>query len=170
MLLKEQKDKFSFLALDEDEDEERRRARRGGEGAGARQGAVAEGAEPRRGQEEVTVEEGAAAETEPRRKGERKRGRGPEGRKSPASAPPSASAATPTSHALPPEEPPPRPSSPLEMGAVLQEEESEGLVDTHGQTGARTPPYNGQGQVRSYDTAAGSDFDLIGRDELLFMS
>lgn len=156
MLLKEQKDKFSFLALDEDEDEERRRARRGGESGEAHQGGVAEGAEPRRGQEEVNVEEGV--DTESRKKGERNRGTGLEGRKSPASALPQAPAATPTSHAPLPEEPPPRPSSPLETVATLQKEESqEGVpVNTHGQTGAHTPPYNGQGQVRSHEMTAGS--------------
>lgn len=148
MLLKEQKAKFSFLASDEEDEDDRReekqKVKRG------------EGAVRRGGLGDVKGEEpgGDEAETEHRRKGEReghrerKRGRGGDARKSP----PEPSVPTPSStHAPPPEEPSLQVSPP--GTAALQEESAEaGSADTLGRTGAHTPPYNGQSQVRVHDS------------------
>lgn len=136
MLLKEQKAKFSFLASDEEDDEDRQRRDRGERkvGEGQRDG----------------KETGGNVDKEQRRKGDRgrKRGKGGgEGRKSPI---PLAAAAPSSSSSYPDPVPPPdEPQAALLGSTALQEEDSQtAAADSQNRTGAHTPPYNGQSQVR----------------------
>lgn len=145
MLLKEQKAKFSFLASDEEDEEDRKEEKRRGR----------EGAEHRGSASREHEQEGGNGEKDHRKKGERdrdghrgrKRGKG-EGKKSPtvlsAGTQPSS---TYSPHVLPPEEPPPQVS--VTATEALQQESSQaGSADTGVRTGAHTPPFNGQTQVR----------------------
>lgn len=155
MLLKEQKAKFSFLASDEEDEEDRKEEKqRGTRGdGGERRGGSGDGT----GEHTSGNQLGDNGEKDHRRKGERdrdghrgrKRGKGGEGRKSPtvltANTP---SSSTYSSHILPPEEP--QPQVGLTGTGALQEDSSQAAsADTRSRTGAHTPPYNGQSQVRS---------------------
>lgn len=172
MLLKEQKAKFSFLASDEEDEEDRKEEKQ--------RGIRGDGGERRGGSGDVTGEHtsgnqvGDNGEKDHRRKGEReghrgrKRGKGGEGRKSPtvltATTP---SSSTYSSHTLPPEEP--QPQVGLTGTGALQEESSQaGSADTRSRTGAHTPPYNGQSQVRSEACNETSGFRLLGLNCILF--
>lgn len=174
MLLKEQKAKFSFLASDEEDEEDRKEEKqRGkrGEG-GARRG----GSGDVKGEPTSDNQVGDNGEKDHRRKGERerdghrgrKRGKGGEGRKSPtvltATTP---SSSTYSAHILPPEEP--QPQVVLTGTGVLQEESPKaGSADTLSRTGAHTPPYNGQSQVRSVVCNKASRFRLLGLNCIWF--
>ncbi|TNN70047.1 Histone-lysine N-methyltransferase SETD1A [Liparis tanakae] len=144
MLLKEQKAKFSFLASDEEDEEdkkeEKQRVVRGGEGGGSGD-ATAE--------HTSGGQVGDNGEKDYRRKGDRgrKRGKGGDGRKSPtvltATVPSSSSY---SSHNPTPEEPQ---VVVVGTGALQEESSQAGSADAQSRTGAHTPPYNGQSQVRA---------------------
>lgn len=154
MLLKEQKAKFSFLASDEEDEEDRKEEKQ--------RGIRGDGGERRGGSGDVTGEKtsgnqvGDNGEKDPRRKGERdrdvhrgrKRGKGGEGRKSP-TVPTANIPSSPTysSQILPPEEPQPQVGL-TGTGALQEESLQAGSANTLSRTGAHTPPYNGQSQVR----------------------
>lgn len=174
MLLKEQKAKFSFLASDEEDEEDRKEDKqRGIRGdGGERRGGSGDG----KGEHTSGNQVGDNGEKDHRRKGERdrdghrgrKRGKGVEGRKSPTVL----TAATPSSsnyssHILPPEET--QPQVCLTGTGALQEESSQaGSADTRSRTGAHTPPYNGQSQVRSVACNKTSGLRLLGLNCILF--
>lgn len=154
MLLKEQKAKFSFLASDEEDEEDRKDEKQ--------RGVRGDGGERRGGSGDVTADHksggqvGDDAEKDHRRKGERdrdghrgrKRGKGGEGRKSPTTVPATTpSSSTYSASILPPEEP----QSQVDLtgtGALQEESPEAGSAETRSRTGAHTPPYNGQSQVR----------------------
>lgn len=154
MLLKEQKAKFSFLASDEEDDEEDKKGSTRGDG-GERRG----GSDDLKGEHTSSNQVGDSGDKDHRRKGQRdrdghrgrKRGKGGEGRKSPTvltatATAPSSSSYSP--HIPPPEEP--QPQVGLAGPGTLQDESSQaGSADARSRTGAHTPPYNGQSQVRS---------------------
>lgn len=155
MLLKEQKAKFSFLASDEEDEEDRKEERQRGTGGDGGEQVGGSGdvmGEHRSGNQMVDD-----ADKDHRRKGERdrdsrrgrKQGKGGEGRKSPtviAAATPSSSTYSPH---IPASEDPQAQSSLSGTGALQEEAAQAGSADARSRTGAHTPPYNGQSQVRS---------------------
>lgn len=168
MLLKEQKAKFSFLASDEDDEEDRKEEKK--------RGTCVDGGEKRGGSGDVTGEHKSSKQVgdngDHRRKGERdkdghrgrKRGKGVEGGKSPnvlAATTPSSSTYSP--HIPPPEEPQLQ-GGLAGIGALQVESSQVGTADTVSRTGAHTPPYNGQSQVRSVACYHTSAFYIIRHD------
>jgi len=145
MLLKEQKAKFSFLASDEEDEEDRKEEKQRvvrGEGGGSGDAT---------GEHTSGSQVGDNGEKDYRRKGDRdvhrgrKRGKGGDGRKSPTVL----TATIPSSsHNLSPEEPQPQVVV-VGTGALQEESSQAGSADAQSRTGAHTPPYNGQSQVRS---------------------
>lgn len=168
MLLKEQKAKFSFLASDEEDDEDRKeenqRATRGD--GGERRG----GSSALKGEHPSGNQVGDNGEKDHRRKGERdrdghrgrRRAKGGEGRKSPtvltATVP---SSSTNSAHVPPPEEPQPQVVL-TGTGALQEGSPKPGSTETQSRTGAHTPPYNGQSQVRSEVHNKTSRYLLVG--------
>lgn len=149
MLLKEQKAKFSFLASDEEDEEDRKEQRQRGvrRDGGERKGGPAN----ETGEQKSGSQVGEDGQKEHRRKGERERenhrGRKPgkegEGRSSPPASAPSYSTSI-----LPAEVPQPQVDH-TGTGAPQEESPKAVSADTPSRTGAHTPPYNGQSQVRS---------------------
>lgn len=174
MLLKEQKAKFSFLASDEEDEEDRKEEnQRGIRGdGGERRG----GSGALKGEHPSGNQVGDNGEKDHRRKGERerdghrgrKRGKGGEGRKSPtvltATVP---SSSTNSAHILPQEEPQPQVVL-AGTGALQEESPKAGSAETQSRTGAHTPPYNGQSQVRSVVRNKSSRFLLLGLSFIWF--
>lgn len=144
MLLKEQKAKFSFLASDEEDEEDRKEEKqRGVRGEGDRRG---DGT----GEHTSGNLVGDNGEKDHRKKGERdrgrKRGKGGDGRKSPSLH----TAAIPSSSSYSSHNPTEETQKQVGLTGAMQEESSQtGSADTRSRTGAHTPPYNGQSQVRS---------------------
>lgn len=155
MLLKEQKAKFSFLASDEEDEEDRKEEKqRGKRGDGGARKAVSGDVT---GEHPSGTQVGDNGEKDNRRKGERerdghrgrKRGKGGEGKKSPTVPPATTpSSSTYSAQIVPPEEPQPQVVV-TGTGALQEESPKAGSADTRSRTGAHTPPYNGQSQVRS---------------------
>lgn len=155
MLLKEQKAKFSFLASDEEDEEDRKEQRlRGKRGdGGERRG----GSGDVKGEHTSGNEVGNEGDKDQRQKGERdregprgrKQGKAGEGRKSPTvntTTTPSSSTYSPH---IPPSEEPQAQSGAAGPGALEEEASQAESADTRSRTGAHTPPYNGQSQVKS---------------------